>query len=494
MSSMKLGQPVNIKAGGPNEVLICYPQDKGGIVWDALPPKQFQEKHGAIEHQDLEHLLVLVKDQNGNHAPSVLYDRTVTRADGTKMPFRELMQTARNKLRDLGIPQNFKPERIQHGTWEKDGETLPKYKLEGEKQHFNTPAGIRSQQYQYKNNVATGAAAPDILLHNDDGNGGILVFRQGNDNLTSIDAVKNHYGYKNASLKSTSNFYHEVDYINSKADAWNTADHRFRGYLNEGHIKDLDEVMVGFPNGRMFGADLVLKQLPDSVHAKKLREGPNEANEDILINVRDERKNTYVPIEVASVTSREALSRVAGRLGMHRGNWAETQPNTSGGRELTSEAKRVLFDKYRNAPNVLVQSNGVLYPIADRDVTARGQEFGKTYPDDKIFVATEGPQGGRNGSFRVAAAVHRMPAAAARELAEYTAEPKVPSRFDNSVGAGIADSRTEWQPTNPYATPAATPADTSRFARPGGGEELLFQHSTAADYGDSRRNSSFSMA
>ncbi|MCW0021365.1 hypothetical protein [Rhizobium sp. BT-226] len=468
MQSTKLSQhsPVDMKSGKEGEVLLCLPRDNNPAVWDALPPKEFVQKHGGIplNHEDLEHILVLVKDQNGNYTPSVLLDKTVTKPDGTALPYKDRVRTAQDKLREWGVPANLNPERVQHGTWNKDGKELPKYKLEGERQFFETPGGLRSQQNEYKNIMTTGASAPDMLLHN--GNKGILVFRHENDGLGSIDAVKQHYGYEKAQLKSTGNFYHDAGYIDARSKDWNTADHRFKGYLNEGHTKDLGDVMVSVGGGRMFDAKLVLEHLPDTPQAQKLRYGPTPENEHILINVKDPHNNTHVPIELASVTFPGHLSKVADRTGIHKGDWAETKINASGSKELTPNAINKLFQKHRDVPDVMVQSNGALYPLNDPKVTAKGADFIKEYPRDKTFVATVGDNGGRNGSYRNAASLtnDRMPPAALEALRERTAEPRTASRFATQNTSADAAGKETAPPAAAYATPAATPAVPSRFA------------------------------
>jgi hypothetical protein len=39
----------------------------------------------------------------------------------------------------------------------------------------------------------------------------------------------------------TKTSYADADYIDARSKDWNTAEHRFKGFLNEGHTKDLGE-------------------------------------------------------------------------------------------------------------------------------------------------------------------------------------------------------------------------------------------------------------
>ncbi|CUX65421.1 hypothetical protein AGR4C_pa50019 [Agrobacterium tumefaciens str. Kerr 14] len=451
---------VRLKDAKQGEVLFCLPTDNDPAVWDALPPQKFVEKHGSVTYEDLEHILILVKDQNGNYAPSTLFDKTITRPDGKARAYKDRVRMATDKLREWGIPVNFNPKRVQHGTWRKDDKDIPKYKLEGERQFFNTPGGTRSQQFEYKNAVTTGASAPEMLLHN--GHEGVLVFRKSSDGLDSIEAVKSHYGWSKLQLKSTGNFFHDVDYINSRSDDWNSAEHRFAGYLNEGHTKGLGDVMVEV-GGRMFEAKFVLKHQPHSEHAQKLLHGPNKQNEEIRINVRDvHNNNTYVPIELASVTSPGHLSQIATKIGLHKGKWAETEVNDSGTKKLTQQALRNLFNKYTYFPSVMVQSGSILYPLSDPKVTAHGPEFPKIYPRDKIFVATVGKKGWQIGAFRNAASLtnERIAPGALQALQERTAASPTLSRFaprsSKAAGKQVASEVA-------YETPAPTPPHPSRF-------------------------------
>jgi hypothetical protein len=90
-----------------------------------------------------------------------------------------------------------------------------------------------------------------------------------------------------------------------------------------------------------------------------------------------------------------------------------------------------MLHKYRDAPDVMVQSGRALYPLNDQRVTAKGADFIKEYPREKTFVATVRANGGRNGSYRNAASLtnERMPPAALEALRDRVAEPHAASRF-----------------------------------------------------------------
>jgi hypothetical protein len=473
--------PVNMKSASQAEVLICLPQRENPAVWDALPPQDFVKKHGALVGEDLDHLLVLVKDQNGNHTPSVLFNKTVTNADGTAMAYKDEMKKARAVLHEWGVPIDLKPTRVQHGTWvdNKDGKEKPKYKLEGKAQVFDTLGGTRLRQNEYENAMKTGQSAPDVLLHN--GYSGVLVFRQKNDGLASVADMKKHYNYPNAELKSTGNFYHKTDYIDARSVDWNTSEHRFKGYLNEGHTRDLGKVMVSMGGGQMFDANYVMKHLPHSAQTQKLLHGPSVGNEMIHIHVQDERSNTYTPIELASVTSPEHLSRIVEETGLHKGNWAARE-NVGGKIQLTSAATQALFDKNENAPSVRVQKGSILYPLNDPEIKGRGPEFEKEYPRDKVFIVTAGKNGGRIGGFRNAASLtdeqikQMAPDAWAAWSERKTAEPPR-SRFDERPDTmeNVAGHESA------YPTPAATPAPL----QPG---QSQFENFTAKDFAQARRD------
>lgn len=457
------GKPVNIRSrSGKNVALICTPIDAAGEKWEALSPKNFEAKYGKIYQHDLDHLLVLVKEHNrDNFVPSVLYDQAVRREDGTPTKSGEKWEEATRTLRDLGIPIKSKPERTQQGTWEKDGQTLPKYKLEGERQFFQTPGGIRVQAYDYKNRVSTGAAAPDIHLHNGKDNDyqGILVFRKPNDSNKDIAAFKNAHNFTQAALKSASNHWHDEAYIDSRSKEWNTASHRFKGYLNEGHISGLSGVMVDV-NGRTFPAEMILQHKPDSPHAQKLLHGPSAETDHIQIYLKDFRNNGFQPIELASVYEEGHLAKVTESLNIHKGAWAETETNEFGEKKLTKKANSELFSRYANTPNVRVQMGNVLYALDDEKITTFGEDFRAAHPRNKIFVTTVGDNGGRNGTFRNAASLtnDRIPQEAMEELTV---------RMNGGTQSRFAPSalQTEAQQRNgaAYQTPAATPA-ASRFA------------------------------
>lgn len=513
MASTDIGtRPVNMKSGDKGEVLIALPRAENPLVWDALPPKEFIAKHGhvPIVEADLPHLLVLVKNQDGNHVPSPLLDKTMTGPDGKALTDIQKKIMAENKLRELGVKIDLSPEKVPHGTWtDKNKQTHPSYKLEGEAQMFDTAGGVRMRQNEYREPMPTGALAPDMLLH--DGTRGILVFRHENDGINSISAMKEASGYPYASLKSTGNFFHDESYLNNNSSRWNTAEHRFKGYLQEGRIKDLDPVMVGMPNGRMFSAAFVMEHAPNSLEAQKLRDGPTDYNKHIPINVKDKLGNTFIPIEEASVSYPRHLAGLVKDIGMHDGAWATTHMK-DGRAQLAPAAKSEMFDKYRNAPNAMVANNGVLYPIRDPDVRARGADFSRSYPPEQQFAYTVGSKGGRNGSMRNIASM--KPDALSRAAQEDIAammKPEASSRFvpgDRSSGqthgsgrspeASVDSGQSQPQPhahahANAYATPEQTPAMPSRFANVdagsvpapnfGGGRNVQFQPNvTPADF------------
>lgn len=424
--------PVNMKSGNKGEVLVAYPRDENPLVWDALPPNEFTKKYGPLTKADIDHVLILMKDQNGNHAPSVLFDKTIPNG----LDFNKKLRLASDKLREYGVPVAFKPERVPQGTWEKDGKTLPVYKLEGENQSFTTAGGLRARQVEYVNPTSTGSLAPDVFLH--DGSRGILVFRHKDDGLNSIEDMKQGYGFMNASLKSTGNFYHDEHYINSRQSEWNTAEHRFKGYLKEGRIRNLDDVMVGYGDGMLHSAKIVLEHQRDSLPARKLLYGPSELNKDIPILVKDKMGNTFIPIEEASVSSPKDLAKIIADLNMYTGKWAETE--VKGGKTvLTSKAKNEMFDRYRNSSNVMLAYNGTLVPSGHAAIQARGEEFNKSYPPELQYVATVGPNGGRNGSLRNVASLTRekMPPLAVADLAALSRQ-EVPSNFAREMPAAPA--------------------------------------------------------
>lgn len=449
--------PVNMRSANNAEVLICLPRPENKAVWDALPPQEFVAKHGSLMAKDINHLLVLVKDQNGNHAPSVLFDKTVTKADGTALGYKEQRRTARNVLHNWGVPVDLDPKKVQHGTWvdKKDGKEKPKYKLEGEAQVFDTLGGERLRQNEFENAMTTGQSAPDVLLHN--GRSGVLVFRQKNDGLDSVADMKRRYDFPYAELKSTGNFYHDERYIDARSATWNTSDHRFKGYLNEGHT-NLGKVMVSMGGGQMFDAKLVMEHLPHSPQTQKLLHGPNEGNEHIHILVRE--RDTYMPIELASVTSPQHLSKTVAEMELHRGTWAALE-YVEGKEQLTKAATKALFDKSLNAPSVRVQKGNVLYPLNDPEVGGKGPEFEAQYPRDKVFITTTGKGGGRTGSFRNAASltneqIKKMaPDAWAAWSERTTAEPPR-SRFES------VKIKNEGHEAD-YPTPAAVAQGHSKF-------------------------------
>lgn len=535
MASTDIGtRPVNMKSGDKGEVLIALPRADDPLIWDALPPKEFIAKHGhvPIVEADLPHLLVLVKNQDGNHVPSPLFDKSMSGPDGKTLTDIQKKMMAESKLRELGVKIDLSPKKVPHGTWmDKSKQTYPSYKLEGEAQMFDTAGGLRMRQNEYREPMPTGALAPDMLLH--DGTRGILVFRHKDDGIDSIRAMKEKHGYPHASLKSTGNFFHDETYINNNSSRWNTAEHRFKGYLQEGRIKDLDPVMVGMPNGRMFGAAFVMEHAPNSKEAQKLRDGPTDDNKLIPINVKDKLGNTFIPIEEASVSYPRHLAGLVKDTGMHEGPWATTHMK-DGRAQLTAGAKSEMFDKYRNAPNAMVADNGVLYPINDPKVRARGADFSRSYPPEQQFAYTVGPNGGRNGSLRNIASMKRdsLPLGAKEDIAAMT-KPEPSSRFvpgDRSSGqthgpslspdAIVNSGQSQTQPhahANAYATPEPTPAMPSRFANVdagsvpapnfSGGHNVQFQPNvTPADFAqgtrasqarsdlvNSRRNSNVSM-
>ncbi|KJF70948.1 hypothetical protein [Agrobacterium arsenijevicii] len=440
---------VRLKANNNAGLFVCVPKDDKGIIWDALAPQDFTKKYGNPTHRDLDHLLILKRDTNGNYIPSQLYDKTIKAGlareklaskNGQKLTksedmaiFVESRNIARKHLRQDGVPIHFDPPKEPQGTWKNaQGQTLPKYRLEGENREFKTPAGLREQNYEYIHPKPTGAAAPDVLLHN--GYAGILVFRQENDGLHNIAAMKEQFGATHVALKSESNFYHTPEYINSRPD-WNTAEHRFGGYLREGHIKNLPEIMVITPDKRIYPAEMILEQHPDSLPAMRLRSGPSAETDDFAINVRDRRNNTYLPIEIAQTNESghlaEALDRLeaASATRIHKGPWVETVENDP--HTMTSNARNAMYDRYENSPHGWVQDGQILYPFHDKHITVRGEAFRKSFPDDKTFLATEGEQGGRNGSFRNMASMgpNSIPPAAWEELNAIRSEAVAESKF-----------------------------------------------------------------
>lgn len=403
------------------EVFICLRVSSRD--WDALPPQEFTKKYGDITLADTKYLLFLAKDQDGNHVPAELFDKTIKGKDGKPLPFREARRAAEKHLREWGVPVNFDPEREPVGQFiAKDGKLKNKYLLEGEAKHFEVDGRKRDQTYNYKNRITTGAEAPDLLHHNN--YQGILTFRDKGDGLDSIRASREAHNFTGGftSLKSESNIYHSETYIRSRSEKWNTPEHRFHGYLNEGHIEDLEKVLVGMPSGRYFEAEFVLKHAPDSSEAKVLSEGFSEETRHIRIAVRDYKNNTHVPIEQLQLhpgTLKTNLDELREKTGVaiHEGRWAETE--IVGGREqLTKKAAKQLFDKYSFDAKAWVQDGRVLYPIDDPKITAYGPAFDTAYPRRKIFVPTVGSQGGRNGSFRNAASLtnDRIPEDAMKEI------------------------------------------------------------------------------
>lgn len=442
------------------EVLICFPiSDRD---WEALPPQDFINKHGAITDNDAQHLLFLIKDQNGNHAPSELFDKTIKGKDGK--PLRNQRQLAEAHLKKWGVPVHFNPPKQQVGKVEINKNICPKYALEGESRHLNINGNIREHAYNYKNTTSTGAGAPDLLHHN--GYKGVLTFRENGDGLDSIEASRKAHGYENgfSSLKSESNFYHDEDYIWSRSETWNTPEHRFKGYLNEGHSKDLEDVLVG-KNNRYFGAEYVLKNAPNSPEASVLRYGFDDSTKHIPVAVKDFRGNTHVQIEIAQVNSAGHLQQTLRKLNektgvsIHRGPWAETAPDMNGVEKLTKAAVNELFDKVRNLPNTFVQDGQVLYGINDEKITSQGADFDKAFPRNKIFAATVGKSQGRNGSFRNAASLTNdlLPKATMDEIMAKRSQPAAISKF-----APVATEEIKMEET---AIPYQPDGSSSRFER-----------------------------
>jgi hypothetical protein len=445
-ASIAADSDVNLRPNNNGGLLVCAPRDDAGIIWDALPPQEFTEKYGNLKFLDLDHVMILKRDPSGNYIPSQLYDKAIKAGlaqekmaskNGQRLTefedkaiFSESRKIARQHLREDGVPIQFDPERKAQGEWTNTrGQTFPKYKLEGKNREFKTPAGLREHNYEYEHPRATGQSAPDVLLHN--GYAGILVFRQPDDGLDNIAAVKQQYDLNHVALKSEGNFYHTPEYINSRSN-WNTAEHRFRGYLNEGHIKNLPEIMVSTQDKRIFPAEMILEHYPDSAPAMRLRSGPSAETDDFAINVRDRGNNTYLPIEKAEPELlAEALNRleVASATRVHKGPWAETVENDP--HTMTARAKNAMFKRYENSPNGWVQEGPILYPFNDKHITARGEAFIKSFPTDKTFVATEGVKGGRNGSFRILASMDpkSIPPGALRDLSTLRSEAVTPSKF-----------------------------------------------------------------
>lgn len=395
------------------KVFISRPSADGS-PYVGVRPSEF----GPVSETQAKDLQIEFLDRRGNLIPAPFLDKHMWSRNGQhRLPDEEAVPLARKILREQNIPVDIWPKKVAQEQFRaKDGKWKNRTKLRGDEQFQPMPHGTkRIQTAQYENPIATGSHKGDYQVIFS--NAVYYGWRKRGDQV-DIKALRDHYTVTDENgnvtgkpqfiaVTSSSNASHSSEFIEKHKEEWGSADKRLKGRTSESVSDKIPEVYVTFPNGCQFDAEKVLRYLADTEEAAKLREGPNEDNMHIPINVRNAPgHNNWDAIENVHAEYPKYLREIAGKYGMYAGPWASTEAGNSGELKLTGSEKKALFDRYRNDAPARVAFKGALVPIDNEDLIAETasmspQDRMKNFPKSHIMLTVIGEKGGKNGSQRV---------------------------------------------------------------------------------------------
>jgi hypothetical protein len=377
---------------------------------------------GQITDETFRTHQVELLDQFSNLIPLPLLVGHIYDNQGHKITGESAQRLARKILREQGLPEKIWAEKVSKGTFkdEKDNNKRKnRYQCQGEEMMQSTPAGPRMQYAQYKNPVAAGAHKGDYQVIFSDAV--YYAQRKKNDPLSTVNAIENMWAMKDefgtvhkpiVCVTSTSNVSHSSTFIDDREKKWGTANKRLAGRVGESVNKEIPEILVTFENGCQLNAQVVLQHLPNSPEALKLKNGPNEFNAHIKINVQNVHGNNWDSIEDVHADQTNHLRTMAAGNQVYTGSWADTYINDKGLRALTKDASSERFNKYENDVRTRVFFKGAMVPL-DHEAFVKATEGMKpeermaAYPPASFMVAAIKENGANRGSQRVLASYGR---------------------------------------------------------------------------------------
>lgn len=271
-------------------------------------------------------------------------------------------------------------KRDQNGkTVFKDGkpETVPEYRLDGEKQIYKTPAGDRRREFAHMDPYTSGEQAPDILYRRRDGK--VKGFsRLPNDGYETVSAreMEDDLGGQ-VWLKSKLHGYQTIDYIESTQGKYQ-ATYRLRDYVGEdrSYNRNTHSAYVKIDT-TYFPISEVVKELPGDAAAKAVQGKPSMDAMEHRIIIRMPEGNTFATPDFVASRHPEYFKSVCNE---HRINqqWGEFKPDWN-----------KMLDKYASDSRVLVEVNGTLVDAGSVELKDRASIV-DTYASDRIFYADDG--------------------------------------------------------------------------------------------------------
>ncbi|MGY3116098.1 hypothetical protein ACVWXQ_000033 [Bradyrhizobium sp. S3.14.4] len=263
----------------------------------------------------------------------------------------------------------------------KDGkrEIVPTFKLDGEAQIYETPAGNRRREVAHKNPHTSGEQAPDIMVRM---KGGVMkglsrLPDDGYEECTASDLEMKLGG--DVWLKSKLHGYQTIDFIERTLGP-NQATHRLRDYVGEsrGYNQDTHSAYVKIDT-TYFPIKDVVGNLPDDAAVQAVQGSPSMDAMDHRIIIRMPEGNTFVTPDFLGGPTRfpKYFQEVCEEHGINP-QWGTFKPNWD-----------KMLDKYASHDRVLVAVDETLVEGHSIELP-KGKSIIDMYTPEEIFYADDG--------------------------------------------------------------------------------------------------------
>ncbi|MCP3477835.1 hypothetical protein NLM33_47975 (plasmid) [Bradyrhizobium sp. CCGUVB1N3] len=261
----------------------------------------------------------------------------------------------------------------------KDGkpEIIPTYKLDGEAQLYNTPAGKRRRAFAHQDPHTSGEQAPDIMLRMK--NGVMKGFSRLPDDAyqectawdleAALDGV--------VWLKSTLHGYQTIDFIERTLGP-EQATHRLRDYVGEsrGYNQDTHSAYVKIDT-IYFPIKEVVQLMPGDEAVQAVQGPPSMEAMDHRMIIRMPEGNTFVTPDFLAGRFPEYFQEVCKEHGINP-QWGTFKPDWN-----------KMLDKYASHDRVLVEVDAAL--VEGHSIKlSKGESIMETYAAKQIFYADDG--------------------------------------------------------------------------------------------------------